>query len=54
MSIGMLERRQVTPGWADDPMQRQDGRRWRGFQGRRRLTPREGHLMAGGEGGAGQ
>ena len=25
--IGMLGRRRVTPGWADNPVRRQDGRR---------------------------
>ena len=50
----MLERRQGTPGWADDPVCRQDGRRWRGCRCRRVLPLPGGHQMAGGESGAGQ
>ena len=38
-NISMLGLRQVTIRWADDPVQRRDGRRWRGCQGRRGLPP---------------
>ena len=29
-SIGMMGQRQVTPGWEDNPVQRQDRRQWKG------------------------
>ena len=39
----MLEQRQVAPGWADDPVQGQEVYRWGRCQGRRGMTPLEGH-----------
>ena len=48
---GMLGQRQVTPGWADDPVQIQDGRRWREFRVSRGLPPPEEHRTAVGEAG---
>ena len=50
--IGMMGRRQVTPGWADDPVRRQDGHRWRGCRGMRGMPPLEEHQTEGGEGSA--
>ena len=50
--IGILGRRHVTPRWADDPVQRHDGRWWSGCRSRRGLPPLEGHQEEGREGGA--
>ena len=40
-SIGMVVRRQVKPSWADDPVQIQDRRWWRGRGGKIGLPPRK-------------
>ena len=50
----MLGQRQVTPRWADDPVQRHDISWWRGYQVRRELHPPEGHQTLVREDGAGQ
>ena len=41
--IGIMGRRYVTPRWADDTEQRQDGHWWMGCQGRRGMPPPEGN-----------
>ena len=38
-NIIMLGRVQVTPRWEDDPVQRHNGRWWRGCWGRRGIPP---------------
>ena len=38
-NISMLRRRQVTPRWVDNPVQRHNERLWRGCWGRRGLPP---------------
>ena len=48
-NIGMLERRQVTPRWANYHVPRHKGRLWRGCQVRRGIPPPERHQVAGGE-----
>ena len=53
-NIHMTVQRKVTPRWADDPMWRHDGPRWRGFWGRRVIPPPEGHQEVERKGGAGQ
>ena len=53
-NIFMLGQRQGMPRWADDPVRRHNGHRWRGCQGRKRLPPPEGNWEVGREGGAGQ
>ena len=40
-NIGMLGQRQVTPKWADDPVRRHGGRRWRGCWGRGGFPPQK-------------
>ena len=42
----MMGQRQVIPEWEDDPVKIQGVNWWKGYQGRRELTPTEGHLTA--------
>ena len=50
----MLGRRQVTPGWKDDPLRRQGGRWCRGVLGQEGAPPLEVHWKEGREGEDGQ